>query len=99
MKGFVVALLILLSICFILNITDPFYMDSEVKAEKTEEQVAVMVEVLPLTSCTHTVQKGDTLWRLALRVECSTDELRVLNNIPADSDLIKIGQILLVPCR
>ncbi|OPJ56284.1 stalk domain-containing protein [Alkalithermobacter paradoxus] len=43
----------------------------------------------------HTVQSGDTLWRLSQRYNTSIDSIRSLNNL--NSDVLIIGQTLLIP--
>ncbi|MGI4736986.1 MAG: LysM peptidoglycan-binding domain-containing protein [Janthinobacterium lividum] len=44
---------------------------------------------------THTVQRGDTLFNIALRFEVSVEELRRLNHLPANA-VVKVGQKLLL---
>lgn len=46
---------------------------------------------------THTVVKGDTLWDLARRYGTTVEAIKRLNNLT--SDLLKIGQELLIPTQ
>lgn len=43
----------------------------------------------------YVVEKGDTLWNIAKRLDTSVDELKRLNNL--NSNLLYIGQVLKVP--
>gem|GEM_PF-5929224 len=45
----------------------------------------------------HNVKKDETLWRLERLYKVDQDLIRKANNIPKNSDLIKIGQILKIP--
>ena len=44
---------------------------------------------------TYTVQKGDSLWSIARKLNVTVDDLKSVNNLV--SNIIKIGQILLIP--
>ncbi|MBQ3063670.1 MAG: SafA/ExsA family spore coat assembly protein [Clostridia bacterium] len=46
---------------------------------------------------THTVVKGDTMWRLAVRYEVGLDEIKRANPQIKNPDLIYPGQILNIP--
>src|SRR5215216_7594716 len=46
----------------------------------------------------HVVQRGETLFRIALNYNMTTDELAQLNNI-SDPSMIDVGQRLLVPAQ
>lgn len=45
---------------------------------------------------TYKVQKGDTLFSISRKNEITIDELRAANNL-AESDIIKIGQTIIIP--
>ncbi len=44
----------------------------------------------------HTVEKGQTLWSIAAAYGITVDQLRELNGIPVDSDIIFEGQMLYI---
>jgi LysM repeat protein len=44
----------------------------------------------------HLVKEGETLWTIAISYGVTIDELRLLNGLPVDSNVISIGQTLLV---
>lgn len=44
----------------------------------------------------HTVEKGQTLWSIAAAYGITVDQLRALNGIPVDSDIIYEGQMLYI---
>ena len=46
-------------------------------------------------STTHTVQSGDTLWKLAQRFNTTVAAIKALNNLTSDS--LSIGQVLRIP--
>jgi len=53
-------------------------------------------ETPPETGVTeYVVQSGDTLWRLAQRFNTTVDAIKSLNNLT--SDILMIGQVLLIP--
>ncbi|MCT8139338.1 LysM peptidoglycan-binding domain-containing protein [Anaerobacillus sp. CMMVII] len=45
----------------------------------------------------YTVQSGDTLWIISLKYETTVEEIKALNNLT--SDMIYVGQVLLVPAK
>ncbi len=51
----------------------------------------------PSADCTYTVQRGDTLSRIAVRYNTTVAQLAALNNI-SNPNLIYGGQVLKVPC-
>jgi LysM repeat protein len=51
----------------------------------------------PSTDCTYTVQRGDTLSRIAIRFNTSVSQLVALNGL-SNPNLIFAGQVLKVPC-
>lgn len=60
--------------------------DKEKNAQKTDE---------PSARKTHTVKKGDTLYRIAKQNNCSVDSIKELNNLSSNN--LKIGATLLIP--
>lgn len=46
---------------------------------------------------THTVQKGDTMWKLAVRYQVGTGEIIAANPQITNPDLIYPGQVLTIP--
>ncbi len=46
---------------------------------------------------THTVVKGDTMWRIAVRYEVGLSEIKAANPQIANPDLIYPGQVLQIP--
>ncbi len=58
---------------------------------------AMALSVPALAAQTHTVQRGDTMWRLAVRYEVGTSEIIDANPQIADPDLIYPGDVLTVP--
>ena len=58
---------------------------------------AVSLSVPALAAQTHTVQRGDTLWKLAVRYQVGTSELIDANPQLADPNLLYPGDVLTVP--
>lgn len=58
---------------------------------------AMALSVPALAAQTHTVQRGDTMWRLAVRYEVGTSEIIDANPQIADPDLIYPGDVLTIP--
>ncbi len=54
------------------------------------------VPVLPPSSRSYTVRRGDTLLHIALRFDVSADDIARANNITIDS-LLDVGQTLIIP--
>ena len=62
---------------------------------------AVLCSVLAMnvTAATHTVIKGDTMWRIAVRYEVGISEIKEANSHISDPNLIYPGQVLNIPER
>lgn len=58
---------------------------------------AMALSVPALAAQTHTVQRGDTMWRFAVRYEVGTSEIIDANPQIADPDLIYPGDVLTIP--
>lgn len=58
---------------------------------------AMALSVPALAAQTHTVQRGDTMWRLAVRYEVGTSEIIDANPQIADPNLIYPGDVLMIP--
>lgn len=58
---------------------------------------AMALSVPALAAQTHTVQRGDTMWRLSVRYEVGTSEIIDANPQIADPDLIYPGDVLTIP--
>ncbi|MXV94141.1 MAG: LysM peptidoglycan-binding domain-containing protein [Chloroflexi bacterium] len=56
----------------------------------------VLVELDPNSPCVHTVQGGDSIFRLAISWETSMDEVAELNDLD-DVDVLSLGQLLQIP--
>ena len=52
-------------------------------------------EVLMPSTQTYTVQRGDSLWLIANKLNTTVDELKRVNNLV--TNIIQIGQVLLIP--
>ena len=57
---------------------------------------AAVMTVLTLAA-SHTVQRGDTMWKLAVRYQVGTSEIIDANPQVADPDLIYPGDVLTIP--
>lgn len=51
----------------------------------------------PSVAGTHTVAKGDTLWGLSRKYGVSQDAIRAVNNMPAGSTNVRLGDTLKIP--
>jgi LysM repeat protein len=56
-------------------------------------------EGVPRSPTTHTVVSGDTLNNISRRFGVSVDAIRQANGIPPNSDLIKVGDVLVIPAK
>lgn len=68
------------------------------KAVSTPKAVAAKQEkknLPPVQPRTHTVQEGDSLWKIARHYGVKIEEIRKLNNL--QSDTLKVGAILKIP--
>jgi LysM repeat protein len=54
----------------------------------------VATEPVPTCTITYTVEKGDTLYKIANMFNTTVDEIKRLNNL--EDNLLKIGQNLLI---
>ncbi len=52
---------------------------------------------VPAFAASHTVQRGDTMWKLAVRYEVGTSEIISANPQVANPDLIYPGDVLTIP--
>ena len=52
---------------------------------------------LPASALSHTVVKGDTMWKLAVKYEVGTREIIDANPQVQNPDLIYPGQVLTIP--
>ena len=60
--------------------------------------LSVILFTVPVSAAvSHTVVRGDTMWRLAVKYEVGLSEIRSANPQISDPDLIYPGQILSIP--
>ena len=59
--------------------------------------MASMMTLSALAATSHTVVKGDTMWKIARSYEVGVSELKAVNPQIANPDLIYPGQILTIP--
>ena len=59
--------------------------------------VLCLAMVMNVTAATHTVVKGDTMWRIAVRYEVGVSEIKDANRHIQNPDLIYPGQVLNIP--
>ncbi len=59
--------------------------------------LAAMLPLSASAATTHTVVKGDTMWRIAVRYEVGLSEIKSANPQIANPDLIYPGQVLKIP--
>lgn len=59
--------------------------------------LAAAAMTLPAAAASHTVQRGDTMWKIASRYEVGTSEIIDANPQIADPNLIYPGDVLTVP--
>ena len=59
--------------------------------------LSVCIPSASAAGLTHTVQKGDTMWKLAVRYQVGTGEIIAANPQITNPDLIYPGQVLTIP--
>ncbi len=60
--------------------------------------LSVILFTVPVSAAvSHTVVRGDTMWRLAVKYEVGLSEIRSANPQISNPDLIYPGQILTIP--
>ena len=59
--------------------------------------LAAAAMTVPTLAASHTVQRGDTMWKLAVRYQVGTSEIIDANPQVADPDLIYPGDVLTIP--
>ncbi len=59
--------------------------------------LAAMLPLSAAATTTHTVVKGDTMWRIAVKYEVGLSEIKSANPQISDPDLIYPGQVLSIP--
>ena len=59
--------------------------------------LAAAAMTVPTLAASHTVQRGDTMWRLAVRYQVGTSEIIDANPQVADPNLIYPGDVLTIP--
>lgn len=59
--------------------------------------VAMMALSLVASAATHTVQKGDTMWKIAVKYEAGLSEIREANPQITNANLIYPGQVINIP--
>ncbi|MBR6524074.1 MAG: SafA/ExsA family spore coat assembly protein [Clostridia bacterium] len=58
---------------------------------------AMMALSIGASAATHTVQKGDTMWKIAVKYEAGLSEIRDANPQVTNANLIYPGQVLNIP--
>jgi LysM repeat protein len=59
----------------------------EIQEKTAVEKSAVPVQTADTTQLFHTVQKGETLWRISQKYDTTVDQLRKLNKLAPDADI------------
>ena len=59
--------------------------------------LAATAMTVPTFAASHTVQRGDTMWKLAVKYQVGTSEIIDANPQVADPDLIYPGDVLTIP--
>ncbi len=59
--------------------------------------MSVMLMTSAAAATTHTVVKGDTMWKIAIRYEVGLGEIKAANSHIANPNLIYPGQVLNIP--
>ncbi len=59
--------------------------------------LAAAAMTVPTLAASHTVQRGDTMWKLAVQYKVGTSEIIDANPQVADPDLIYPGDVLTIP--
>jgi LysM repeat protein len=59
----------------------------EIKEKKALEKPAAPAQTAETDALYHTVQKGETLWRISQKYDITVDRLRRLNNLAPDADI------------
>ena len=59
--------------------------------------LAAAAMTVPTLAASHTVQRGDTMWKLAVQYQVGTSEIIDANPQVADPDLIYPGDVLTIP--
>lgn len=59
--------------------------------------LAAVAMTVPTLAASHTVQRGDTMWKLAVKYEVGTSEIIAANPQVANPNLIYPGDVLTIP--
>ncbi len=61
--------------------------NSDIQEKKAPEKPAAPADSAETTALFHTVQKGETLWRISRKYDITVDQLRQLNGLAPDADI------------